>query len=199
MNDLMSYYSGADVMNLNDDQSAFGRIRRTSSLNTDGFGTPVDSFGTRPPEEFFSLLGRIVAMSGQIEYLKDRLTHLPSEETDSSKKVKRFHERARADQEERNGVVHSRWFFGADTSDPDQITGIRYKVRKSSTGQTATVSLMDVPDSDHEQVVVQHTLKTLEMLHRRLVGTVRIGEAAYASLMLRWGATQLADADPPSP
>ncbi|MDQ1076194.1 hypothetical protein [Microbacterium sp. SORGH_AS_0969] len=182
-----------------DDLSAFGRIRRTSSLNTDGFGTPVDSFGTRPPEEFFSLLGRIVAVSGQIEYLKDRLAHLPSEETDSSKKVKRFYERARADQEERNGVVHSRWFFGADTSDPDLITGIRYKVRKSNAGQLATVSIVDVPDSERKQVVVQHTLESLEALHRRLVGTVRIGEVAYTSLMLSWGATQLAEADPPSP
>lgn len=182
-----------------DGHGAFGRIRRTSSLNTDGLGTPLDSFGTKPPEAFFSLLGRIVAMSGQIEYLKDRLAHLPSEETDSSKKVKRFYERARSDQEERNGVVHSRWFFGADKSDPDLITGIRYKIAKSNAGHIATVSIVDLPDSEREQVVVQHTLKSLELLHRRLVGTVRIGEVAYTSLMLRWGATQLADADPFSP
>ncbi|WP_432733134.1 hypothetical protein [Microbacterium sp. MM2322] len=137
-------------------------------------------------------------MSGQIEYLKDRLAHLPSEETDSSKKVKRFYERARADQEERNGVVHSSWFFGVDTSDPDLFTGIRYKVRKSNAGQLATAFIVDVPDTEREQVVVQHTLKSLEMPHRRLVGTVRIGEAAYKSLMVRWGAAQLADADPSS-
>lgn len=186
-------------MNPDDRESAFGNIRHSQHWEVDSFGTPVGSFGTKPPEAFFSLVGRIVALSGQIEYLKDRLAHLPAKETESSKKVKRFYERARANQEERNGVVHSRWFFGADTSDPDLITGIRYKVAKSNAGHIATVSLVDVPDSEREQVVVQHTLKSLEALHRRLVGTAHVGEVAYASIMLRWGATQLTDADTPHP
>lgn len=186
-------------MNSDDRESSFGNVRYSRRGETDSLGTPAGSFRTTPPEAFFSLVGRIVVLSGQIEYLKDRFAHLPPKETESSKKVKRFHERARADQEERNGVVHSRWFFGADESDPDLITGVRYKVAKSNTGHIAIVSIVDVPDSGREQVVIQHTLKSLEEMHSRLLGTARIGEVAYASLMLRWGATQLANADSPPP
>lgn len=157
-------------------------------MDVDQHGVPIRAFGDPVTPEFFEVLGKIVSVNGQIEYLQDRLGHLPMSETSGVRKLEQFLARFESGRSGRNEVVHSRWLFGADTTDPDVIFGVRYKVRKQTTGDVATVSIHDVPDSEREQETVQHTLDSLRKLLRRDVTTMRIGEQAYTEIMLKWAA-----------
>lgn len=156
----------------------------------DAYGVPLAAFGAPTPSEFFEVLGRVLAIRGRIEYLQDRITHLPSIETRGSRKVEQFLARCNAERAHRNTIVHSHWVFGAHTGDPEVILAIRYKSRKQTSGDVATVSLVDVPESDREQDVGQYTLDDLKGLLRRNVVTMRIGEQAYTEVMLKWAAQQ---------
>ena len=163
----------------------------------DAYGVPTAAFGDPVPSEFFEVLGRILAVHGKIEYLLDRLKHLPSAETTSSRKVEQFLARCAAGKADRNAIVHSHWMFGAHTTNPDVILAIRYKSRKQTSGVIATLSIIDVPESDREQDFGQYTLDDLKQLLRGNVVTMRIGEQAYTEIMLKW-ATQQIDTDSPS-
>jgi len=140
--------------------------------------------------EFFEVLGRILAVNGKIEYLHDRLDHLPSSETSGTRKVEQFLGRVTAEKGERNAIVHSHWTFGAHTSRSDVITAIRYKVRKQVSGEVATVSIVDVPGSEREQDFTLYTLDDLRRVLRRSVTTMQIGEQAYAYAMLKRAAAR---------
>lgn len=164
---------------------------RGDNTDVDEHRVPVDAFGGRAPSEFFGILGRIVAVSGQLEYLMDRLGHLPALETDGARKVEQFRARFVSGRDERNAVVHSRWVFGAQPSDPEIILGVRHKVTKRSTAEVATVSIRDVRDSEREQIYVRHTLASLKRVLRRDVGTMHIGKQAYSEVMQNWAARQL--------
>lgn len=170
-----------------------GEWKHSSSeyIDVDEHRVPVDAFGGRVPSEFFGILGRIVAVNGQLEYLMDRLGHLPALETDDVRKVEQFRARFMSGRDERNAVVHSRWVFGAQPSDPEAILGIRYKVMKKPAGEVATVSIRDVPDSERDQIYVEHTLDSLKVLLRRDVGTMQIGQQAYSKVMMTWAAQQV--------
>lgn len=161
----------------------------------DTYGVPLRVFGDGMPPEFFEVLGRILAINGKIEYLKDRLDHLPFSETSGVRKVEQFLKRYDAGRSARNAIVHSSWAFGAHTTDPDVILGIRYKIRKAASGQTATLSLHDLPDSEREQDIVEYRLEGLRKLVRRDVATMRVGELAYAEVMLNWAARQVLPGD----
>lgn len=163
----------------------------------DVYGVPTAAFGEPVPSGFFEVLGRILAVHGKIEYLQDRLTHLPSAETTGSRKIEQFLARCGAGRADRNAIVHSNWVFGAHTTDPDVILAIRYKSRKQTSGGVATVSIVDVPESDREQDVAQYTLDDLKRLLRSNVVTMRIGEQAYTEIMLKWASQQI-DIDSPS-
>ncbi len=152
-------------------------------VNVDPYGVPLDLFGESVPEEFFAILGRLVATNGQIEYLYDRLNHLPEHERVGIRKVEQFFGRFVAGRDERNSAIHSRWVFGAH-EDPDVIVGIRYKVNKKSSGLVAVLSITDVADSEREHVLVEHTVESLRRLLRRDLATVRIGTHALAETML---------------
>lgn len=173
------------------DNSGEGTRPSGDYIDVDEHRVPVDAFGDRAPSEFFAILGRIVAVNGQPEYLKDRLDHLPDTETAGMRKVEQFRARFASGRDERNAVVHSRWVFGAQTSDPEIILGIRYKVMKKPAGEVATVSIQDVPDSEREQIYVEHTLASLKQLLRRDVGTMQIGQQAYTEVMMIWAARPL--------
>ena len=150
------------------------------------------------PTGFFEVLGRMLAVCGRIEYLQDRLAHLPSTETTGDRKVEQFLARCDVEKADRNTIVHSHWVFGAHLTNPDIILAVRYKTRKQSSGTIATVSMADVPESAREQDVGQYTLKGLKSLLRRTIATMRIGELAYTGIMLRWAARQI-DSESPSP
>jgi len=158
----------------------------------DEYGVPLSAFGAGATSEFFSVLGRLIAVNGKIEYLKDRLDHLPSSETDGVRKVEQFLNRYGAGRLARNAIVHSHWMFGADTKDLDIILGIRYKIRKVASGETATVAIGDVPGSEREQDVVKYTLAGLRKLLRRDIATMRLGEIAYTEVNLTWARRQIA-------
>lgn len=160
-------------------------------IEVDEHKVPVGAFGSRAPSEFFAILGKIVAVNGQLEYLMDRLDHLPDAETTGVRKVEQFRARFASGRDERNAVVHSRWVFGAEPSDPESILGIRYKIMKKPAGAVATVSIHDVPDREREQIYVEHTLASLKQLLRRDVRTMQIGQQAYTKVMMTWAAGQL--------
>lgn len=162
----------------------------------DAYGVPLGSFGEPAPLEFFEVLGRILAVNGKIEYLHDRLRHMPSSETSGTRKVEQFLTRVSAEKSERNAIVHSHWTFGAHTSRSDVITAIRYKIRKKASGEVATVAIVDVPGSGREQDFTLYTLSELRRVLWRSVTTMQIGEQAYAHAMLKWAAARPA-ADPP--
>lgn len=164
-------------------------------MDVDLYGLPTHAFGDTPPPEFFEIIGRILALNGQIEYFQERLDHLPASETAGVRKVEQFLARCSSGRDDRNAVVHSRWVFGAHTTDPDAILGVRYKVRKRASGHVATVSIRDVPDSEKAQEVVLHTVDTLRALLKRDITTMRIGQLAYAEVMMTWSIEQLAEAD----
>lgn len=169
------------------------------STEVDAHGVPIHALGDGLPPEFFEILGRIVAVNGQIEYLQERLDHLPTSETTGVRKVEQFLARCVSGRDDRNAVVHSRWVFGAHTTDPKAIFGVRYKTRKRTAGHIATVSIRDVPDSKREQETVHHTLDSLKKLLRRDVTTMRIGELAYTEIMTTWSAKQLEATEADSP
>ena len=144
--------------------------------------------------EYRAVLGRILAVHGNIEYLMDRLTHLPQSDTSGVKKVEQFIARYKSGRLERNGIVHSRWFFGADRRGPEFILGIRYSKRKNASGNDATVSIRDVAESERKQDTVQYTLEELKKLLRRDINTMRIGGIAYTTVMMTWAGQQLTEA-----
>lgn len=163
----------------------------------DAYGLPTTAFGDPVSPEFFEVLGRILAVHGKIEYLQDRLNHLPDTETTGSRKVEQFLARCRAERADRNAIVHSHWMLGAHTTNPEIILALRYKSRKQTSGGLATVSIPDMPESDREQDFGQYTLDDLKRVLRSNVVTMRIGEQAYTEIMLKW-ATQQIDIDSPS-
>lgn len=160
-------------------------------MEVDKYGIPVDAFGARVPPEFFEVIGRILSVHGKIEYLQDRLGTLPSAEKAGVKKVEQFFARCGAEKGDRNTVVHSHWMFGTHTKDPDVILAFRYKTRKNTSGEIATVSMMDAPESVHEQDVGQYTLEDLRRIMRRCIVTMRIGEQAYSEIMLKWASCRM--------
>lgn len=163
--------------------------------DVDAHGVPIHAFGDGPPPEFFEILGRLLAVNGQIEYLQERLAHLPRSETTGVRKVEQFLARCVSGRDDRNAIVHSRWVFGAHTTDPEVIFGLRYKTRKRTVGPIATVFISDVPDSERAQETVQHTLGSLKKLLRRDITTMRIGELAYTKIMMKWSTKQLAETE----
>lgn len=156
----------------------------------DSYGIPVDAFGERVTSGFFEVLGRILSVHGKIEYLEERLGHLSPAETAGVKKTEQFLARCAAGKAVRNTIVHSYWVFGAHRTDPDIILAVRYKVRNQTSGQIATLSIMDVPESDRGQDVGQYTLGDLKAILRRSIQTMRIGEQAYSKIILRWAVGQ---------
>ena len=162
----------------------------------DAHGVPLGAFGEPAPSEFFEVLGRILAVNGKIEYLRDRLSHLPSLETNGARKVEQFLARVWAEKSDRNVIVHSHWTFGAHTSRSEVITAVRYKTRKQTSGEVATLSMADVSGSEREQDFSLYTLDNLREVLRRSVTTMRIGEPAYAQAVLKWAAAQ-PDRGPP--
>jgi hypothetical protein len=147
------------------------------------------------PAGFFEVLGRILAVNGKIEYLKERLESFPSAETTGVRKVEQFRKRDSSGRIDRNAIVHSSWVFGAHALDHEVILGVRYKVRKVASGATASVSIGDIPDCEREQDVVQYTMDGLRKLLKRDLTTMRVGEIAYSEVMLNWAARQVGAAD----
>jgi len=148
--------------------------------DVDEYGLPLSEFGDVPPD-FFEILGRLLAVNGKIEYLKDRLDHLPSAETDGVKKVEQFLKRYAAGRSERNAIVHSTWVFGAHKA-PEVIVGFRYKVGKSVLEGTPTVAIRGVPGSARRQDVVQYTLDELRELLKRDITTMLVGQLAHGEV-----------------
>lgn len=175
----------------------FGDFERSGAAppSVDAYGLPVEAFGVEPPDGFFEVLGRILAVSAQIEYLQDRLEHLPSTETERVRKVEQFLARCADGRDARNAVVHSRWSFDAHT-DPDVIIGIRYKKRKNASGQVFSVAMTDVEGSGLGHELIEHTMVTLRRLLKRDISTMTIGQMAYTEIQLRWAQTQI-DMEPP--
>ena len=166
-------------------------IDSTAPNEVDNYGVPVGAFGRHAPPEFFEVLGRLLAVNGNIEYLKDRLDQHPASETDGVRKAEQFSKRYESGRLERNGVVHSRWIFGAHTLDSEVILGVRYKITKSNSGKIASVSIRDVPGSEKEQVVVEYKLDGLRKLLKRDITTMLIGERALTEVDMKWAANQL--------
>jgi hypothetical protein len=162
-----------------------------SYADVDGYGVPLKAFGVGLSPAFFEILGRIVVVNGQIEYLKSRLAHLPSTETEGVRKVEQFLKRCDSGRMDRNAIVHSKWVFGAHRTDPTVILGVRYKIGKQASGEVATVSIRDIPGDEERQDLVQYRLKDLRSILKRDVATMHIGEVAYAEVMLTWAAGQL--------
>jgi hypothetical protein len=161
-----------------------------NDTEVDSYGVPSQAFGLLASPELFEILGRVVAVQGKIEYLQDRLAHLPPSETSSVRKVEQFLKRCNSGRAARNALVHSRWVFGADMKDPDVILGFRYKTRKVTSGTVATASISDVEGSEKEHDVVRHTIESLRKLLQQDVVTMQIGEQAYSEIMLKWAAQQ---------
>jgi hypothetical protein len=156
----------------------------------DKYGVPLDAFGPAVPTGFFEVLGRLLAVNGKIEYLKDRLDHVPSSERNGVRKVEQFYKRYDSGRLERNAIVHSFWAFGAHTGDPEVISGVRYKRKGPASGEIATVSIGDIPDSEREQVIVQYGLDQLRNLLKSDVTTMLIGMHAHAEVGVNWAARQ---------
>lgn len=170
---------------------AFGRTQhQTGAGATDAFGLHLNAFGAPPPDDFFSLLGRFLAVGSSMEYLLDRLGDLPQEEIDGEERVARFRERFTAGRNTRNALVHSRWFFGVDV-DPEVIVGIRYKTRKPTSGTVSTLSISDVEGSEQEQDVVRYTMNSLRTSLRKDIMTLEIGQQAYSAIMVRYAANKI--------
>lgn len=155
-------------------------------MDVDQYGLPVDAFGKETPLEFFEIIGRILAVHGKIEYLTDRLDHLPDNETDGIRKVEQFRQRCKSGQSDRNTIVHSSWTFGASKDDPNQILGVRYKTRKAVSGSIATVSITDLPRSEKEQDYALHSLESLQKILHQSIITMQIGSQAYREVMMKW-------------
>lgn len=175
-------------------------LSSASLTDVDRFGVPVDAFGLGIPQEFFEVIGRLVAVNGRLEYLKDRLDHLPPSETDGIRKFEQFTSRYESGRQDRHTIVHSSWLQGADTEDPEVILGMRYKMRRVASNEVATLSIRDVPGSEREHEYVQHTLVTLRKLLKRDIDTMHIGMSALTEVGLAW-AVKKADSnysDPPS-
>lgn len=164
-------------------------------VEVDPFGVPLSTFGGPPPPEFFEILGRIVSVHARIEYLRDRIEHLPLSETSGVRKVEQFIARCSSGRTERNAVVHSLWVIGAKTTDPNAILGVRYKTRKLTSGTVANMAIADVPGSEREQDIVEYTLDSLRALLKQSITTMRIGEQAYSEIMLTWAAQQTTHRD----
>jgi hypothetical protein len=160
----------------------------------DKYGIPLDEFGEGMPPELFEILGRILSVNAKLEYLKERLDHLPALETKGVRKVEQFNERYASGRLERNAIVHSFWVFVADKTDPQTVTGLRYKKRKNSFGEVATVSMVDVPNSESDQLIVRYTLDALRKLLKGYITTMQIGDQAFTQTQLNWAAQQLAAA-----
>jgi hypothetical protein len=158
----------------------------TGLREVDEYGIPLALFGSPTPPEFFAVVGRIVAINGRIEYMRDRLQHLPPSEIVVMTKVQQFLHRYNSGRAERNAIVHSSWVFGADSDDPDVIWGVRYKVGKSTTEDAATVSIRDVPNSERTQETVGYTMVRLRKILKRDLITMQVGEIAYAVVMRNW-------------
>lgn len=156
----------------------------------DKYGVPLDAFGPGVPPEFFEVLGRLLAVNGKIEYLKERLGHLPLSETNGVRKVEQFYKRYDSGRLERNAIVHSLWVFGAHTEAPEAILGVRYKTKSPASGEIARVSIHDVPDSEREQVIVQYGLDQLRKILKRDVTTLLIGVHAHTEVGVNWAARQ---------
>lgn len=156
--------------------------------DVDPYGVPLTAFGLNPPADFFEILGRILATNGRIEYLLDRLDHLPKDETAGIRKAKQFRRRDAIGKLDRNAIVHSSWIFGAHRTDPGVFMGVRYNKAKRTSGETATLSMTDVPDSELIQDVVFHDLTGLRKILKRDLATMHIGEIAWAEVMLTWAA-----------
>jgi hypothetical protein len=80
-----------------------------SLTEVDRFGVPVDSFGSGMPPEFFEVIGRLVAINGRLEYIKDRLDHLSPSETSGVRKFEQFAKRFESGRLDRHTIVHSSW------------------------------------------------------------------------------------------
>jgi hypothetical protein len=160
----------------------------------DEYGVPVSAFGVSMPPEFFEIVGRLLAVNGKIEYLKDRLDNMPKSETNGVRKVEQFFKREDTGKPGRNAVVHSWWIAGAH-DDADVLLGVRYKKRKVPSGLVASVSRRDVPGSDRDQEYVEHKLETLRRLLKWCVTTMNIGELAYSEVMFNWAAQQVTSTD----
>lgn len=158
----------------------------------DAYGMPVAAFGDRVPSDFFEVLGRFLSVHGKIEYLKERLDHLPMDERTGFRKAEQFLERCRTGQADRNAIVHSHWMFGAHKANPEIILAVRYRTRKHVSGEIATLSIVDVPESDKEQGIGQYTLDSLRKILARSIVTMRIGEQAYSEVMVNWAVRQTA-------
>ena len=61
-----------------------------NNTDVDSYGVPQQAFGRVASPEFFEALGRLIAVHGQIEYLQDRLKHLPPSETNGVRKLEQF-------------------------------------------------------------------------------------------------------------
>lgn len=160
----------------------------------DGYGVPVSAFGGSMPSEFFQIVGRLLAVCGKIEYLKDRLDNMPTSETSGVRKVEQFLKREDSGKLDRNAIVHSWWVAGAH-DDADVLLGIRYKKRKVASGAVASVSTRDVFGSDRDQEYVEYTLEALRTLLKRCVTTMSIGELAYGEVMFKWAAQGIASTE----
>lgn len=165
--------------------------------NTDKYGLPLDTFGQEAPNEFFEIIGRILAVHGKIEYLKERLDQIPADETVGIRKIEQFRARSKASQKDRNTIVHSWWLFGANENDPDEIFGVRYKLRKAISGSIATVSIADVPESEKEQDYTLYNLESLQKVLNQSIITMRIGSQAYTEVMFHWANQQMAQSTIP--
>jgi hypothetical protein len=173
----------------------FSGLPHESKMNeVDGYGVPVSAFGDGMQPEFFDIIGRMLAVSGKTEYLRDRLDNMPASETSGVRKVAQFLKRDDSGKVDRNAVVHSWWIAGAH-GDADVFVGIRYKKRKFADGVLASVSMQDVPGSDRDQEYVEYTLDAMRKLLKRCVTTMNIGELAYAEVMLKWATHEIASTE----
>ena len=166
-------------------------------LNTDKYGLPLDAFGIEAPHEFFEITGRILAVHGQIEYLKERLNRIPAIETEGVRKFQQFLSRCKDGQNDRNTIVHSRWVFGANKKDPHQFFAVRYKTRSITSGSVATVAITDVPESEKEQDYTMYSLESLQKVLNQSIITMRIGSQAYTEVMFHWANQQMAQSTIP--
>ena len=106
-----------------------------NNTDVDSYGVPQQAFGCVAPPEFFEALGRVIAVHGQIEYLQDRLKHLPPSETNGGRSFGAVFRGAN------RGALPETLCpftlgFGADTKDKDVILGLRYN-RKVTSGTVA--------------------------------------------------------------
>ena len=171
----------------------FATSPRSAALTeVDAYGVPLYAFGKSVPPQFFEVIGRLLAVNGKIEYLQERLNHLPSVETEALIKVEKFLKRYRSGRLERNAIVHSYWVFGAVAEDAKVIVGIRYKTSRSASGEIATVSLRDIAGSEKDQVVTQYSLAELRTLLKRDIATMSIGMQAHSEVALNWAVRQVA-------